>query len=103
MVGLAPLLLVRSAGSDRTKVTFTCDRGTYYFDVIIFVQQAGWTDAEACDAVDLIEWLVSEEIDGNRSSDYVINYLKRSIVDEYTDSSGAVYYREVIPIEVKVT
>jgi len=102
MDGLAPVIHIKSAGSGRVRENFEDNTGTFYFDVLIYVQRNGWTDAEACNMVDLLEWLVAENIDANRDSYYVIDYIDRSKVEEIEDS-GAPYYKETIPLRVTTT
>jgi len=107
MVGLAPVVLVESAGTDRTAITFEDDMPLFDLRVIIYVQQAttGWTNAQAMDAVDTIESLLADVIEANRCTcdwDY-IRYNGPSEVDEITEGTGgARYYREIVPIRIWV-
>lgn len=105
MVGLAPVVLVRSMGTDRTRMTFEDDRPIFDLDVVIYTHQAkgAWTEAMACDMVDRLESLLADVIEANRCGPIwdTIQYREASKVEEITQGTGGNrYYMETFPIQV---
>lgn len=93
--GKFPIAYVKATGTLRQRTTFTSDYPTFSFQVIIYVHRQGWTDAEACDAVDAIEAKVAELAQDMSTPDEYIGYESRSTVTEVV-IDGENYYREQI-------
>lgn len=104
--GLSPLVCVLSAGSDRAPLTFTGDQSTFYLDVLVYVQQtdAGWTRAEAEDAMDSIEVLIAATYETNVRQSAIWDTLayndRTTVLDVSVD--GVPFYVERIPTIVKL-
>jgi len=105
--GQAPIIYVRSTGTLRTRESFTYDFPTFGFEVIIYVQQAkdAWTDAMACDRVDLLESLLAQVIETYRVDPtwILLEYGGESEVTEISlGTGGNRYYKECVPLVVKL-
>lgn len=104
--GLTPLVAVLSGGTMRERLTFQGDKATFYLEVQCWVLQegAGWTNAQAEDALDTIESLIAGVYEGNRGTDEwtVLEYDGRTTVMEVT-SDGKLYFMEHMPTIVQMS
>lgn len=103
--GLTPLVAILSGGTLRKRITFQGDKPTFYFEVQVWVSQAqaGWTNAQAEDALDEIESIIAATYDTARNTaDWsTVDYESRSTVTE-AKVSGNLYYLERVPTVVKL-
>lgn len=104
--GVTPLVLVRSTGTLRERLTFQGDIPTFSLEVQVWVRQActGWTSAQAADALDEIESLIAAVYEtGRGTADWeALEYNGPSWVDEI-DVEGILYYAEHISSTVKLS
>lgn len=103
--GLTPLVSVLSGGTLRERMTYMGDMPTFYLEIQVWVLQeaAGWTNAQAEDALDSIEALIAGVIQNNRGGDVweALEYQNPSVVHEM-EVSGVPCYMERIPMLVKL-
>ena len=103
--GLTPLVSVLSAGSLRERLTFQGDSATFSFDVQTWVLQsvAGWTNAQAEDALDRIESIIAGVYEAARGTANweVVEYAGPTTVLEIS-VAGIPYYMERTPTTVKL-
>lgn len=105
--GKSPVVMLTSAGTVRSQFTASGLRARMYFGVHIFVLHAdpdsGWTEADAEDAIDQVEYEISQVFEANQTSEYWqgITWEDTSIIDKITVSGDPFLY-EVIPIAVEV-
>lgn len=106
--GQSPVVAVGSRGSTRERLTFRGGQTTFLFDVFVFVlaadAAAGWTEADAEDAIDTIELAIAEALGGNQTPAVgwtAADYAGETEVD-YLTIGGAEYRRERIPIALTV-
>lgn len=95
--GKFPIAYVKAVGTLRQPTTFTSDYPAFSFLVIIYVHRQGWTDAEACDALDAIEAKVAELTQDKTTPDEFIGYESSSTVTEIV-VDGENFYMESIPL-----
>lgn len=105
--GQSPVVRVMSDGSDRLRFTPRGGRGDLYMLVQFWVMYAapktGWTEADAEDALDQLEWELAQYIDANRKTDHwqAIDFDGRSKPD-LVRLEGEAYLVENIPLKLKV-
>ena len=103
--GLTPLVSVLSAGSLRERVTFLGDMASFSFEVQTWVLQsvAGWTNAQAEDALDRIESIIAGVYEAARGTATweVVEYAGPTTVLEIA-VAGIPYYMERTPTTVKL-
>lgn len=103
--GLTPLVSVLSAGTLRERLTFQGDSATFSLEVQTWVLQsvAGWTNAQAEDALDRIESLIAGVYEAARGTAVweIIEYAGTTTVFEMA-VAGIPYYLERIPSIVKL-
>jgi len=103
--GLTPLVSVLSAGSFRERVTFLGDMAAFSFEIQTWVLQsvAGWTNAQAEDALDRIESLIAEVYESARGTANweVVEYAGPTTILEIA-VAGIPYYMERIPTTAKL-
>lgn len=99
LVGMTPLVSVLSAGSGRSRMTFSGVGSQLKYEIQVWVSQAktGWTNAQAEDALDTIEQIIAETYES--AADYTVEYDDESSVFEAV-VSGQPYYFERIPTRV---
>lgn len=106
--GRTPVVRVMSAGSERPRYTAQGNRGTLHFLVQLWVlytdPDAGWTEANAEDALDQLEYELAAYVETYRATDdwIAIDLEGRSRV-EIVRYQGLPYVVEDVPIAVKVT
>lgn len=107
--GLSPVVVVWSGGSNREQISAMPQPGVreaiFYLNVNVFVRYAatGWTEAQAEDRLDLIEYTIVGVLDNNPKVANVwdaIDYEGRSM-REQTVIGGKTYLQEAIPIGVR--
>lgn len=105
--GKSPVVMITSAGTTRMNLTTQGMKARIFFGVHIFVLHAdpdsGWTEADAEDALDQVEYEVSLILEAHQRTSYweSIEWEGSSIIDKIT-VSGDPYLYEVIPIAVEV-
>lgn len=104
--GKTPLVAILSGGTNRKRITFMGTKPTFMLSTQIWVLQegTGWTLAQAEDALDDIEALISEVFADNAGAANwsIIEYSGNSIVEE-VEADGKLYYVETIPTRVQTT
>jgi len=103
LAGLTPLVAILSAGTHRDRVTFMGAIPKFYLEVQVWVLQSGtgWTNAQAEDALDSIEALISEvyaESVGTANWSAIENDGRSTVVEVTSD--GRLYFMERIPTVV---
>ena len=102
---MTPLVAVLSAGSERGRPPYQGAKATFYLEVLVFVRQAqaGWTDAQAEDALDAIEVLVANTYEVNTATANweMVDYGGQTTVFEI-EVGGTKYYMERIPTIVRL-
>lgn len=105
--GQTPVVRVMSAGSFRTRFTAQGGRGELFFLVQAWVLYAdpalNWTEAQAEDRLDQLEFELATWMENNRNTQYWswIEYAGRSFVN-VVKFQGQPYLVEDIPVLVKV-
>lgn len=105
--GKSPVVMITSAGTSRMNFTAEGMKARVFFGVHLFVLHAdpdsGWTEADAEDKLDQVEYEVSLILESNQRNQYweAIEWEGSSIIDKIT-VSGDPYLYEVIPIAVEV-
>lgn len=96
--GRTPLVAVLSGGTLREPSPI--NRATFLLEVQVWVLQTGtgWTAAQAEDALDTIESLISATYEANRGTSEweIVQYAGETSVIEMT-AAGVIYYLERIP------
>lgn len=97
--GLTPLVAVLSAGTLRRARPI--NHPTFHLEVQVWVRQecTGWTNAQAEDALDEIEALISSVFEDNRATGNwaILEYRGASEIKEFP-VAGIAYYTESIPV-----
>lgn len=105
--GKSPVLMITSAGTVRDMMTFDGLKAKFYFGVHVFVLHAdpnsGWTEAQAEDLIDQVEYEISLVFEANQRSQYweAIVWEDTSVIDKIT-VSGEPFLYEVIPVSLEV-
>lgn len=105
--GRSPVVMVTSAGTVRPQFTMTGLYAKMFFGIHIFVLHAdpdsGYTEADAEDTIDQVEFEIASVLAANQSGTYWqgISWEESSIVDKIT-VSGTSYLYEVLPVVVEV-
>jgi len=105
--GQTPVVRVMSAGSYRTRFTAQGGRGELFFLVQTWVLYAdpalNWTEAQAEDRLDQLEFELATWMESNRNTQYWswIEYAGRSFINQ-VKLQGQPYLVEDIPVLVKV-
>lgn len=105
--GQSPVVVVTSAGSQRTRLTMRGGQARFKFYIYVFVlysDQVGWTEADAEDRLDAIEKLIYETIEANQTTETwgAIDYEEEGSDCDSVAIGGVDYRREIIPIAVTV-
>jgi len=100
--GIFPLCYIRNTGTNRARATLPNDYPVFYFDIVVYVPQYGWTDGEAVDALDSIEAKIAELVATERHDTRLIGFSGRSTVTPVKLKDNKDYYREVIPVFVQL-
>ena len=106
----SPAVMVLSAGSERRKETTAGFGATFFFEIhnlVLYADaKAGWTEEEAEDALDGLEYELATRLDekANLKGSYwkAIRYAGRSIIGK-TIIGGTEYQDEIIPLQVMVS
>jgi hypothetical protein len=105
--GKSPTVMVVGAGTMRSQFTVIGLKAKFYFGVHVFVLHAdpdsGWTEEDAEDAIDQVEFEIAQVFEANQKNQYweAIQWEETSIVDRIVVSGDPFLY-EVIPISVEV-
>lgn len=105
--GQSPVVRVMSGGSERRRFTTQGGRGDLLLMVQIWVLSVSpadnWTEADAENALDQLEWELAQYIDSNRRSEVwqALDFDGRSRV-EVVRLEGKPYLIEDIPLVMKV-
>ena len=105
----SPVVAVMGAGSLRERQTFQGQKSAFFLTIRVWVvatdDDAGWTSADAEDALDSIESIIADTIDTNRSNAptwVAIGYDGRTVAVDDEVFDGVPYLQEVIPLRVEV-
>jgi len=103
--GITPLVVVLSSGSGRERLTYQGDRASFRLLVQTWVRQsaAGWTQAQAEDALDKIEAGIAAVVEENQGTANweTLEYDGDSSIYEAV-VAGVPYYVESIPLRAKL-
>lgn len=105
--GKSPVVMITGAGTSRDTMTFDGMKARFFFGVSLFILHAdpasGWTEEEAEDLIDQVEYEVAKTFEANQRSQYweAIVWEESSLIDRIT-VSGEPFLLEVIPVAVEV-
>lgn len=105
--GQSPVVRVMSAGSERRRFTPQGGRGELHFTVQFWVMYASpgnnWSEEDAENAIDQLEYELAEYVDSNRQGNpwKSLEYSTRSGI-ELVRLEGKPYLIEDVPIVMKV-
>lgn len=105
--GQSPIIAVESAASERKRLTQQGLRSTLFFTVHLLVIDANtelaWTEAQADDALDLLEYEFAQFMEARPRNDVweAVDYDGRSSI-AIVNVGGSIYLDEMIPVKVEV-
>lgn len=105
--GQSPVVVVTSAGSLRARLSGKGSRAGFLLQVDVFVlynDQAGWTEDEAEDRLDLIEATLATLVDANQTTTpwAALSYADRSTRNGTMVVGGEAYAWETVNLQAEV-